>query len=659
MKNKTIYLFILSFIFLFIMSINNVNALTYWSEANVLNVYDENNGTTNLNILTTTYNITDICASNNGHYIYLWLQKSSTEFYILPLIFDNYTYSEILPTFINSSTGYVSKSFGCSADGKNVWYNNFYFSNLYNENFTQRKSVYTNGVLYNCNEDTSICSGSYGFGTTALHLISFNKGINWTSIGGHGFVSANQNPIKPCITSNKSLALTADTGGSNGYFYNGTNLTYLSVIASSVTLIEPICYSNTYIIRSSTTLHNITIFENNTKITTSSTIKSSGLRGTSNLSKIIIYNTTGLYIMVNNISNFTSIRNSTNVLSLFITDSVYTSTNPAISNITYGANFTQVGNVTFSNRQCMQPSNDGTEYLCNNTIYFDNGFYCNIDEEEACPTKSACVQQVYDSTSNTYYSYDPYKSCSNLILSIPVLKFKCPQDISTSLNDFIKFYFNHDCNISGGYYSYGTTAKCSDLSIWDYVPLYTGHNITTWGECVTINCSNFCNNGEYKCNSLQASSKCVLQPNGCYDWNMSTTCTSGMVCKSATGLCGLIITNNTCSSNADCSIIGQECYDGECITCNGCGNTGNGNNLSQNTFYIIMIIICIFIIIIFTILMASFGDATSGLLVGLVASMITSVALTIVWKLSLIIPILYIIIGGSIVAVIVRRIFAG
>jgi hypothetical protein len=75
--------------------------------------------------------------------------------------------------------------------------------------------------------------------------------------------------------------------------------------------------------------------------------------------------------------------------------------------------------------------------------------------------------------------------------------------------------------------------------------------------------------------------------------------------------------------------------------------------------YWIMLVSSVLIVILMTILVASFGDGLAGLLVGLVMSMITSLTLTIIFGLTLLIPILYILIGGAIVAMLMRRIFAG
>lgn len=88
-------------------------------------------------------------------------------------------------------------------------------------------------------------------------------------------------------------------------------------------------------------------------------------------------------------------------------------------------------------------------------------------------------------------------------------------------------------------------------------------------------------------------------------------------------------------------------------------DSGFFNNLSVNMKYFIMIICSLLVVIIMTILMSSFGDGLSGLLVGLVMSMITSLTLTIIFNLTLLIPILYILVGGAICAMLIRRIFAG
>jgi hypothetical protein len=82
-------------------------------------------------------------------------------------------------------------------------------------------------------------------------------------------------------------------------------------------------------------------------------------------------------------------------------------------------------------------------------------------------------------------------------------------------------------------------------------------------------------------------------------------------------------------------------------------------DLTTNSKYWIMLISSVLILLIMTILMATFGDATSGLLVGLIMSMIVSLTLTIIFKLTLLIPILYIIIGGAICVIIIRKIFIG
>lgn len=83
------------------------------------------------------------------------------------------------------------------------------------------------------------------------------------------------------------------------------------------------------------------------------------------------------------------------------------------------------------------------------------------------------------------------------------------------------------------------------------------------------------------------------------------------------------------------------------------------NNLPIQTKYWIMLISCLIIVIFMTIIMSIFGNGIAGLLVGLIMSMITSLTLTIIFNLSLLIPILYIIIGGAICAFLIRKIFTG
>jgi hypothetical protein len=83
------------------------------------------------------------------------------------------------------------------------------------------------------------------------------------------------------------------------------------------------------------------------------------------------------------------------------------------------------------------------------------------------------------------------------------------------------------------------------------------------------------------------------------------------------------------------------------------------SNLSTNTKYLIMILSSVFILLFMTLILALFNEALSGLLVGLVMSMIVSLTLTLILGLTLLIPILYIIIGGSILAFLIRKIFTG
>jgi hypothetical protein len=117
--------------------------------------------------------------------------------------------------------------------------------------------------------------------------------------------------------------------------------------------------------------------------------------------------------------------------------------------------------------------------------------------------------------------------------------------------------------------------------------------------------------------------------------------------------CLKLFTILTCSS-------GTSCYNGLCQKtippsnekCFFC-------SFSITTKYWIMLIASILILIIITILLAIFGDGLAGVLVGLVISMLTSLTLTLIFELSLLIPILYIIIGGSIATIIGRKVFMG
>ena len=115
------------------------------------------------------------------------------------------------------------------------------------------------------------------------------------------------------------------------------------------------------------------------------------------------------------------------------------------------------------------------------------------------------------------------------------------------------------------------------------------------------------------------------------------------------------INTNVCVNNATCQA--GTCYE------EGKGPVGefnlNFNNIPLGTKYLIMLVSTILVLIGMVILMSTYGDSTSGLLVGLVLSMITSLTLTIIFHLSLLIAILYIIIGGAIFAVVIRKVFAG
>jgi hypothetical protein len=83
------------------------------------------------------------------------------------------------------------------------------------------------------------------------------------------------------------------------------------------------------------------------------------------------------------------------------------------------------------------------------------------------------------------------------------------------------------------------------------------------------------------------------------------------------------------------------------------------NCLTLNQKYTIMIVTSIMVIIAMVLIMSGFGEALAGLLVGLLMSMIVSLTLTLIFNLSLLIPILYILIGGAIFAILMRKIFTG
>jgi hypothetical protein len=84
-----------------------------------------------------------------------------------------------------------------------------------------------------------------------------------------------------------------------------------------------------------------------------------------------------------------------------------------------------------------------------------------------------------------------------------------------------------------------------------------------------------------------------------------------------------------------------------------------GEGLTENTKYLIMLIASIVTLLLFTIIIAMFGDAAAGALVGLIMSMVVCLTLTLIFELTLLIPILFILIGGAIAAIIMRKIFAG
>ena len=117
------------------------------------------------------------------------------------------------------------------------------------------------------------------------------------------------------------------------------------------------------------------------------------------------------------------------------------------------------------------------------------------------------------------------------------------------------------------------------------------------------------------------------------------------------------IQTNTCINNAVCKF--GACYPigEEPITPPDNSNISFYLKWSIQFRYLVMLICSISALLIFTILLAVFGDATAGVLVGLVISMIVSLTLTIILQLSLIIPILYIIIGGAIVTILFKKIF--
>jgi hypothetical protein len=178
---------------------------------------------------------------------------------------------------------------------------------------------------------------------------------------------------------------------------------------------------------------------------------------------------------------------------------------------------------------------------------------------------------------------------------------------------------------------------------FDTYEIYTGLNTYPPNndyEGYCSECKTDCvNEGATSCSSDLDSIQTCKQYHSCLKLFTTKNCLTTEKC--VLGTCILNTTTITGEENNDCGI--------GCLF----------NAWSTSTKYLVMIITTIFILLLFVLLLASFGDATSGLLVGLVVSMILSLTLTIIFNLSLLIPILYILVGGSVCVIIIRKIFIG
>jgi len=291
-------------------------------------------------------------------------------------------------------------------------------------------------------------------------------------------------------------------------------------------------------------------------------------------------------------------------------------------------------NYNVSNDVC----DDSPRKVCSIECADTFDIYQSLGEENNTASFSGiCYNDTY------YYEYPSYVGISGLLLDLCLGNYLCHfYNISGQTTDQTCPNYYHggygeiinkiNCITETG----SIVAECFDtFDIYNEQGTYPPNN----------NYSGYCSECKSDCNIENATS--------CYDSTSIQKCQKYHNCLKE-------FTIKECDTN-------YYCFLGSCLlnttqrdiakneTCVFC----LFDNLTENNKYGIMIISSVLILIVMTILLASFGQALAGLFVGLLMSMIVSLTLTLIFDLSLLIPILYIIIGGAITTVLIRKIFTG
>lgn len=338
---------------------------------------------------------------------------------------------------------------------------------------------------------------------------------------------------------------------------------------------------------------------------------------------------------------------------------------------------TTIDDATFDSNQCFLIAND-VDKLCSNSLYigvtntsylFQNSFLCDIDSLIDCD--KACVRILYNLNTSKVVYYSATQTCAQLRNNYPngIYLENCTnylRSINSTLCDYNIPLTSCVDTIDFEFYSDAFRSILLDQSLSDYLAsrtyipntgmeflnetinnsLYLGGYCTNTGNftvnknlCFIINQSVCADNSHVQ--------TCQYDSTGYLSWNITQVCVENL--------------NMNCVGGR-CQYVAPQCFkDGDCTSTQKCDLSNNkciaiGDDTSDLfggislTFRYIILIIAIFIALIVPMILGG----KEGVLAGLAFSSVITIALSVVFKLTPVLSIVYVILAGGVFAIMMR-----
>ena len=311
-----------------------------------------------------------------------------------------------------------------------------------------------------------------------------------------------------------------------------------------------------------------------------------------------------------------------------------------------------IDNNTFGANQCIKQGD--LYYLCTNSFYRDiagvPGFVCNLDDYNLC--EDDCLQFVYNVNTTELNSYSDAKECY-------YFEQKYSEGFLVDCDDYpqwLQDFFSDTCSADS--FQIIPYSTCENTNINSYVA--TNDTYYIYGQCIG-NYTSVINRDECFVTNLSICADnahvktCTYDIDGEYlYWNDTQTCMTGLNMNCVAGKCQYVtpscFADSDCESDERCDIHGGLCVSGA----NDDDSDFSISWIPLSVRYILLIVIS-FLCLMFPMFMGG----REGVLAGLAFSSVVVIALTIIFGLSIIIPVVYVVLAAGVFAAIIKGLFAG